>query len=94
MAATSRKRRLSGEARRALKLLDLHDVAKELMLARGFTDLMLDRLVSAGLMTIRHELIEADGRTIEVGRLRITDAGRQELESLAARRPSPRMPEA
>src|SRR5262249_15979375 len=70
MAAPSRKRRLSDEARRALELLVGERGSTEaLMLAHGFTDRMLRRLVRAGLITIRHEMIEADAKAkaIEVG---------------------------
>ncbi len=93
MAVPSRKRHLSGEARRALELLlDPNGTSEALMLAHGFTERMLGRLVRAGLITIRRELIKADGKTFDVGRVQITNAGRQELESFAARRPSPRLP--
>jgi hypothetical protein len=93
--ATSRKRRLSGEARRALELLGVQDgITEALMLAHGFTDRMLVRLARAGLITIRHEVIKADGKTIDVGRVWITEAGRRAFEGLTARRPSPRLPEA
>src|SRR5260370_1454231 len=81
MAAASRKRRLSGEARRALELLGVQDgITEALMLAHGFTDRMLVRLARAGLITIRHEVIKADGKTIDVGRVWITEAGRRALE--------------
>jgi hypothetical protein len=81
MAAPSRKRRLSGQARRALELLvDQHGSTKALMLAHGFTDRMLVRLVRAGLITIRREVIKAGGKTITVGKVMIADIGRRALE--------------
>ena len=81
MAAPSRKRRLSGEARRALELLvDLRGTTEALMLAHGFTDRMLARLVRVGLITIPHEVIKAGARPIEVGKVRITYSGRRALE--------------
>jgi hypothetical protein len=52
-----------------------------IMLARGFTRAMLFILVRKGLATARWELVKAGGRTIEVGRVRITAAGRRALES-------------
>ena len=81
MAAPSRKRRLSGEARRALELLvDLRGTTEALMLAHGFTDRMLARLVRAGLITIRHEVINAGAKPIEIGKVMITYSGRRALE--------------
>jgi hypothetical protein len=94
-AALPRKRRLSGEARRALELLvDQRGTTEALMLAHGFTDRMLVRLVRAGLITIRHEVIKTGAKLIGVGRVRITDAERRALEGVTKRRPSPRLPEA
>ena len=90
MAAPSRRRRLSDEARRALELLIEHRGTTEaLMLAHGFTERMLRRLVRAGLITIRHEMIEADAKTIEVGKVKITYSGRRALENVTACRSSP-----
>ncbi len=81
MAAPSRKRRLTGEVRRALELLvDQHCTTEALMLAHGFTERMLARLVLAGLLTIQYEVIKSDAKPIEVGKLMITEAGRQALE--------------
>ena len=92
MAAASRKRRLSGEARRALQLLGgQRDATVALMLAHGFTEQMLVRLVRAGLVTIQHEVINAGVKPINVRRVTITDAGRRALEHKSARRPSPRL---
>lgn len=94
MAAASRKRRLSGEARRALALLvDQRDASEALMFAHGFTDRMLVRLVRAGLIAIRREVIQAEAELTDVGRIRITDAGRRALDGESRRRPSPRLPE-
>jgi len=81
MVAPHRKRRLSGEARRALELLVAqHGTTEALMLAHGFTDRMLGRLVRAGLITIRHEMIKAGVQPIEVSKVRITYSGRRALE--------------
>jgi hypothetical protein len=80
-AAFPRKRRLSGEALRALELLvDQRGTTEALMLAHGFTDRMLGRLARAGLITIRHEVINANAKPIEVGEVRITYGGRRALE--------------
>jgi hypothetical protein len=94
MAAASRKRRLSGEARRALQLLGgQQGVTEALMLAHGFTEQMLVRLLLAGLVAIQHEVIKAGAKPINVRRVTITDAGRRALEHKSARRPSPRLRE-
>jgi hypothetical protein len=52
---------------------------------------MLFLLAQAGLITIRHEIINTGAELIDIGRVRITDAGRQALEGVTARRPSPRL---
>jgi hypothetical protein len=92
MAATSQRRRLSGEARRALELLvDQQSSTEARMLDLGFTDRMLLLLARAGLITIHHEIINSGAELIDIGRVRITDAGRQALESVTTRRPSPRL---
>jgi len=75
------KRRLSSEARRALELLGRQgDTTEALMLAHDFAELMLARLVRARLMSIRHEVIKAGTKSIEVGKVRITYSGRRALE--------------
>jgi hypothetical protein len=95
MAATSRKRRLSGEARRALEMVvDEQGSTEALILAHGVTDRMLLRLIRAGLIMVRHDVIKTGDRMIEVGHVKITDAGRRALRGESARRPSPRLPEA
>jgi hypothetical protein len=50
-----------------------------MMLAHGFTIVMLVELVRAGLATATSERVVAGGRTIEVARVRITGAGRRAL---------------
>ncbi len=88
MAAPHRKLRLSGEARRALELLvDQHGTTEALMLAHGFTDRMLGRLVFAGLMTIRYEVIKTGAKPIEVGKVMITEAGRQAIDAMTVGQP-------
>jgi hypothetical protein len=53
------------------------------MLAHGFTRAMLFILVRKGYATARWELVRAGGKAIEVGRVRITEAGRRALECAA-----------
>jgi hypothetical protein len=49
------------------------------MLARGFTVEQLVELVHAGLATTNRERVAVGARTIEVRRVRITEAGRSAL---------------
>jgi hypothetical protein len=77
---------LSRTHRRALKVLvkaGPRGVTEALMLAHGFTADMLAGLVLVGLATTQPETIQAGGRTIEVGFMRITDAGQRALEGAA-----------
>jgi len=64
------------------------------VLAHGFSCDMVAGLVLAGLAALVTERLRADGPTINVELVMITDAGRRALESVTARRPSPRPPEA
>jgi hypothetical protein len=49
------------------------------MLARGFTVEQMDELLRAGLATTNAERVAMGARTIEVARVRITEAGRSTL---------------
>ena len=72
----------AGKARRALELLvDQLGTTEALMLAHGFTDRMLGRLVLAGLTAAQPQVIKTGGEAIEVGRIRITNVGRRVIES-------------
>jgi hypothetical protein len=51
-----------------------------LLFAYGVTHHILDRLIRSGFATIQRETLEAGDRTIEIGRITITDAGRRALE--------------
>jgi hypothetical protein len=66
---------------RALALLagSARGVTKSIMLMNGFTTELLARLVRDGLATAKLEHVWAGGRSIEVTRLQITDAGRLAL---------------
>jgi hypothetical protein len=50
-----------------------------IMLAHGFSIDMMVKLVNAGLATATAERMVAGGKTIEVARVRITEAGRRAL---------------
>jgi hypothetical protein len=83
MAVPPREPSLSKEQRHALALLDsvLHGVTEDqLALVHGFDRDMIAGLVHAGLATPRRETIETGGRSIEVVRLIITDAGRGAIQ--------------
>jgi len=58
----------------------MNGVTDTSMLARGFTLAKLGILVGKGLAIVRWKPIRAGGRTIEVGRFRITDVGRRALD--------------
>jgi hypothetical protein len=80
MVVPPREPSLSEEQCHALALLDsvLHGVTEDqLALVHGFDRDMIAGLMHAGLATPRRETIETGGRTIEVVRLVITDAGRR-----------------
>lgn len=53
--------------------------SEAILIAQGFTVHMLVKLVRAGLATAGTGRVVAGGRSIEMARLRITDAGRQAL---------------
>jgi hypothetical protein len=89
MTVPPRRHHLSREQRRALKVLARapRGVSKQaLMVARGFSAELLAGLVLAefAIQTIGDDRVE---------RILITAVGRQALESITARRPSPRPPE-
>jgi hypothetical protein len=82
MAAPPRKPRLTAEQRRALQLLASSPLGttEAIMLAHGFTRRTLGGLVRAGLAKAQRETIKAGSHPIEVGHVRITNAGRRMLE--------------
>jgi len=76
--------RLNVERRQALQLLasSPHGLTVKLLLTYGFTRRMLTGLVHNGLATAQPESTKgADGETIEVVQVRITEAGRGAIES-------------
>jgi hypothetical protein len=77
----SRRRLPKPDRRRALELLaSCRDGCTEaIMLAHGFTTEQMVELVRAGLAMATAERIVAGGRTVEVARVRITEAGRRAL---------------
>ena len=79
---TERRRRgPKPDRRRALELLasSPDGCSEAVMLARGFTVEQMVELVHAGLATTNAERGAMGARTIEVARVRITEAGRSAL---------------
>ena len=75
--------RLTLERRRMLKLLarSRHGVNEELLVhSHGFRRPTIVGLVSAGLAATEREVVKAGAKTIEVVRVRITEAGRKMIE--------------
>jgi hypothetical protein len=79
--APPRKRRLSLQQRRALKLLFSNPVGATaaLMVSDGVPRRTLASLVRAGLVTARHQSVEAGGTMVKVVRIMMTDAGRRAI---------------
>jgi hypothetical protein len=50
---------------------------KSIMLAHGFTPEMMIEMIAVGLATAFDERVVAGGKSIEVARVRISDAGRR-----------------
>jgi hypothetical protein len=75
------RRRPKPDRRRALKLLAScrDDCTEAITLAHGFSIEMMVELVQAGLATATAERVVAGRRTVEVARVRITEAGRKLL---------------
>jgi hypothetical protein len=69
------------DRRRALELLAASPdgCTEALMLAHGFSVELLCDLCVAGLAIAAPERMAAGGRTVEVARMRITEAGRRAL---------------
>ncbi len=81
--AVLRRNRLSPEWRQALQLLASSPrgaTEEVLVLGHGFSRDMLAMLLLAGLATVVTETLRADGPTIKVERVMITDAGRRAVE--------------
>ena len=86
MVGNSRRRasKRNAERRRALELLAASSdgCTEAIILAHGFTIDFLVDLIRAGLATAQTDRAVAGGRSMQVTRLRITDAGRRALAEL------------
>jgi hypothetical protein len=71
------------DRRRALELLaaSREGCTEAIMIAHGFTVRQMVELVRAGLATAYTRRVIVGRRTVEVAHLKITDAGRQSLET-------------
>ena len=80
-AMSTRKAELSAYHRRALSLLagSLHGCTVANMLAHGFKNEMLDRLVRDGLATMQPGTVRTGTRQITVVWVAITEVGREVL---------------
>jgi hypothetical protein len=92
-----RRRSLEPARRRALELLagSTDGCTEGIMRARGFSIDFMVELVRAGLATAASECVVSGPNTIEVARMRITDAGRKVLgerarQGAAAKQPRSR----
>jgi hypothetical protein len=74
--------RLDDGRRRALAILaeNPDGCTRAIMLARGFSLALLNRLVRAGLATSHLERDERGDKMIEIVRVKITEAGRRALQ--------------
>jgi hypothetical protein len=73
---------LTAEQRRALAMLaraGLDGASQTLLMAHGFCVSMIAGLVNRGLATLTREKVRAGSRLVDVGRVRITPAGRETL---------------
>jgi len=72
---------MTGQERRLLELLaGSPDGATDLsLLTQGFQFKVILRVIGAGFATAASERMVAAGRSVEVSRVRITDAARREL---------------
>jgi len=73
---------LTAEQRRALAMLrnvGPDGASQASLMAHGFCVSMIAGLVKRGLATLTREKVRADGRLVNVGRVRITAAGRDAL---------------
>jgi hypothetical protein len=81
MTPRRRAHRIKPDRRRALELLaaSRNGVTEAILIAHGFTIDFQVELIRAGLATAKVERVVAAGCTIEVARVRITEAGRRTL---------------
>ena len=75
---------LTAEQRRALAMLTsagLNGASQTLLMAHGFCVSMIAGLAKRGFATLTREKIRAGGRLVDVGKVRITAAGRDALSA-------------
>jgi hypothetical protein len=81
MTVSQRKRGISDEQRRALRLLARSPTGhtEAMLQAHGFTNQMLATLVRDGFAAATLQTVHLGKRPLEVVRMQITDAGRQAI---------------
>jgi hypothetical protein len=77
----TRRRAADAKRRRALELLAscADGCTEAILVAHGFTVEQMVELIRIGHATAQTERVIADGRAVEVARLKITEAGRRAL---------------
>jgi hypothetical protein len=80
-ARRSSRRRPKPDRRRALELLAScpEGCSEAIMLTHGFTTAQMVELVRAGLASVSAERVVAGRTTVEIARVKITEAGRRAL---------------
>lgn len=90
--SADKRHRVSMEQRQVLGMLadSPHGATEDLLaLAHGFNGDMIAGLVRTGFAAAQRETIEAGGKSVEVVRISITEAGRQVLETGVLAKPLP-----
>jgi hypothetical protein len=84
MAVSLRNRGPGADQLRALGILagSPDGCTEGALRAHGFTVTLLARIVRAGLVVARPEIVKAGGRTLSMLRLTITDAGRRAIAGM------------
>src|SRR5215472_4362765 len=87
MAEMAEDPRRSAERRRALELLAASPdgCTAAILLAHGFKSDRLVELINAGLASVTTERIVASSKTMEIARVRITEAGRRVMAGMRPR---------
>jgi hypothetical protein len=87
LSKTSSRRQSPSSARVARRPAGQHRIS-----VRTWTRIhRSDAFPCGALITLRHQIINIGAALIDIGRVRIADAGRRAREDMTARRPSPRL---
>ena len=82
MVAEPENQNIRRSHRRVLRVLAKTQHGRDVnaLLTRGFKIETMGDLVRAGLATVRVETVDESGLSIEIARIRITDAGRKAIQ--------------